>query len=110
MVAEPSICEPGGRGMMFPGTQAEHEWHWILRAVLYATALVYLFYGVNVGADKFMASIEEITSKKRAVVSKTTGRVVTVQTWNDTVATLTLLALGSSAPEILLSIVEEIMG
>jgi len=92
--------------MFFPGTQAEHEWSPVLRAVLYAAALVYLFYGVNIGADKFMSSIEEITSKKRAVVSKTTGRIVTVQTWNDTVATLTLLALGSSAPEILLSIVE----
>lgn len=109
MADDPRICEPGGSGMLFPGSQAEHEWHWALRAVLYAAALVYLFYGVNIGADKFMSSIEEITSKKRAVVSKTTGRIVTVQVWNDTVATLTLLALGSSAPEILLSIVE-IMG
>ncbi|CAK0813546.1 unnamed protein product, partial [Prorocentrum cordatum] len=79
MADEPRICDPGGRGMFFPGTQAEHEWSPVLRAVLYAAALVYLFYGVNIGADKFMSSIEEITSKKRAVVSKTTGRIVTVQ-------------------------------
>jgi solute carrier family 8 (sodium/calcium exchanger) len=33
-------------------------------------------------------------------------RVVTVKIWNDTVANLTLMALGSSAPEILLSCIE----
>ena len=32
--------------------------------------------------------------------------VVQVRIWNDTVANLTLMALGSSAPEILLSIIE----
>jgi len=32
--------------------------------------------------------------------------VVQVRVWNDTVANLTLMALGSSAPEILLSIIE----
>jgi len=32
--------------------------------------------------------------------------VVEVRIWNDTVANLTLMALGSSAPEILLSIIE----
>lgn len=32
--------------------------------------------------------------------------VVEVQVWNDTVANLTLMALGTSAPEILLSVVE----
>lgn len=32
--------------------------------------------------------------------------VVEVRVWNDTVANLTLMALGTSAPEILLSVVE----
>ena len=32
--------------------------------------------------------------------------MVEVRIWNDTVANLTLMALGSSAPEILLSIIE----
>jgi len=34
------------------------------------------------------------------------GRKMTVMVWNETVANLTLMALGSSAPEILLSIIE----
>merc|ERR1719324_579174 len=33
-------------------------------------------------------------------------RYITVKVWNDTVANLTLMALGSSAPEILLSVIE----
>merc|ERR1719426_635321 len=35
-----------------------------------------------------------------------TNRMMTVKVWNDTVANLTLMALGSSAPEILLSVIE----
>ena len=34
------------------------------------------------------------------------AEVIEVRIWNDTVANLTLMALGSSAPEILLSIIE----
>lgn len=34
--------------------------------------------------------------------------IVEVRVWNDTVANLTLMALGTSAPEILLSIVETV--
>ncbi len=32
--------------------------------------------------------------------------VMTVRIWNETVSNLTLMALGSSAPEILLSVIE----
>merc|ERR1719262_514442 len=39
-------------------------------------------------------------------MNKATGRPQTVKVWNDTVANLTLMALGSSAPEILLSVIE----
>ena len=53
-----------------------------------------------------MCAIEEITSKKRVVVDKDTGAQTTVHFWNPTVANLTLMALGSSAPEILLSVIE----
>uniref|UniRef100_A0A7S2I1U0 Calx-beta domain-containing protein n=1 Tax=Zooxanthella nutricula TaxID=1333877 RepID=A0A7S2I1U0_9DINO len=52
----------------------------------------------------FMAAIERITSKQRKVRIPGTERLVTVQVWNETVANLTLMALGSSAPEILLSL------
>merc|ERR1719428_2583168 len=54
-----------------------------------------------------MGAIEAITSKKKRMkVKGTTNRYITVKVWNDTVANLTLMALGSSAPEILLSVIE----
>ncbi|XP_076305676.1 sodium/calcium exchanger 3-like isoform X2 [Tachypleus tridentatus] len=58
-----------------------------------------------------MCAIEKITSKTRKLVlsSTTSGaepEVIEIRVWNDTVANLTLMALGSSAPEIMLSIIE----
>merc|ERR1719359_367397 len=53
-----------------------------------------------------MNGIEKITSSKKRVKDKSTGKTITVYVWNDTVANLTLMALGSSAPEILLSLIE----
>merc|ERR1719217_376370 len=53
-----------------------------------------------------MAGIEKITSNKKRVTDKETGKKRTVYVWNATVANLTLMALGSSAPEILLSLIE----
>uniref|UniRef100_A0A8C4QV16 Solute carrier family 8 member A1 n=1 Tax=Eptatretus burgeri TaxID=7764 RepID=A0A8C4QV16_EPTBU len=81
----------------------------ILRAVVYFIALMYTFIGVSIVADRFMASIEVITSKEKVVViKKSNGETITtsVPIWNETVSNLTLMALGSSAPEILLSIIE----
>jgi Ca2+/Na+ antiporter len=68
--------------------------------------MVYFFLGVPIVADIFMNSIEAVTSWKRKVMDRDKGKTVTVNLWNDTVATLTLMALGSSAPEIFLSVVE----
>merc|ERR1712216_913127 len=38
-------------------------WHPVLLAVLYAVALIYLFLGIAIIADKFMEAIEYITKK-----------------------------------------------
>ncbi|XP_053908786.1 sodium/calcium exchanger 2 [Cuculus canorus] len=79
------------------------------RAVVYLVAMVYTFLGVSIIADRFMASIEVITSKEKEItVTKANGEtsVGTVRIWNETVSNLTLMALGSSAPEILLSVIE----
>ncbi|CAB3371935.1 Hypothetical predicted protein [Cloeon dipterum] len=79
------------------------------RGFVYFFAMVYLFIGVSIIADRFMASIEVITSKEKEItVKKANGetQIVVVRVWNETVANLTLMALGSSAPEILLSIIE----
>lgn len=79
------------------------------RGAVYFIALSYLFIGVSIVSDRFMAAIEVITSKEKEVkVKKKNGEVqiVVVRVWNETIANLTLMALGSSAPEILLSIIE----
>jgi len=101
------ICQPGGRGVVFPlGGDAELEWSYSVRGLLYGIGLLYCFLGVSIVADIFMNSIETITSKKKRIRVKNTDRFVTVRLWNDTVANLTLMALGSSAPEILLSVID----
>ncbi|KAM9857477.1 sodium/calcium exchanger 1-like isoform 4-T4 [Aulostomus maculatus] len=68
-----------------------------------------MFLGVSIVADRFMASIEVITSQERQItIKRPNGEKITttVRIWNETVSNLTLMALGSSAPEILLSVVE----
>ena len=80
------------------------------RGVLYIALMIYLFIGVAIASDKFMESIESITAQEKEVSIKNpaTGKTqtVVVKVWNDTVANLTLMALGSSAPEIMLSVIE----
>ncbi|CAK0834316.1 unnamed protein product [Prorocentrum cordatum] len=104
-----------GGGLLLPlFGDWEQEWPRGLRIVLYLMGLVWLFMGVAIVSDVFMAAIEKITSKKRLVkVASRASRVgdsdekwETTKVWNDTVANLTLMALGSSAPEILLSVID----
>jgi len=104
---EPKICEPGGSGLWLPlGGDAEAEWPQGLKICLYLLGLIYCFLGVAIIADVFMSAIEKVTSVKKQVMDKDLQKKVTVKVWNDTVANLTLMALGSSAPEILLSVIE----
>ncbi|CAH8455455.1 unnamed protein product [Heterobilharzia americana] len=78
------------------------------------SALLYLFVGVAVSSDVFMYSIEKITAKKCKIkiYDRELGKFVEdeVFIWNETVANLTLMALGSSAPEILLACIEAFKG
>lgn len=79
------------------------------RGLIYFLSLLYLFIGVSIVSDRFMASIEVITSQEREVVIKKPNgetQTISVRIWNETVSNLTLMALGSSAPEILLSVIE----
>lgn len=106
-VAEPRICEPGGSGLAlpFPG---ENDWQKEPRAFMYFAILCWTFVGISAIAEIFMAAIEAVTSRRK-IVYLPSGKPYTVKVWNDTIANLTLMALGSSAPEILLSVIE-IMG
>jgi solute carrier family 8 (sodium/calcium exchanger) len=77
--------------------------------IAYTLTLCWLFLGISIVADVFMSSIEKITSQTREVEvtdkegNKETKRVLI---WNGTIANLSLMALGSSAPEILLNCIE----
>lgn len=74
--------------------------------------LGYLFLGIAISADIFMEAIEVITSKtKIEELYDENGEnhyQVEVPVWNATLANLTLMAFGSSAPEIILSVIETI--
>merc|ERR1719174_1450965 len=74
--------------------------------IVFGVILIYAFIGVAIISDTFMAAIETITGWRRRVQVKGGDKLVTVTVWNETVATLTLMALGSSAPEIFLAVIE----
>uniref|UniRef100_A0A665U4P5 Solute carrier family 8 member 2b n=1 Tax=Echeneis naucrates TaxID=173247 RepID=A0A665U4P5_ECHNA len=105
---EVAVCKPG---ILLPVWQPNRPGmgHQVARAVVYFVSLMYMFLGVSIIADRFMASIEVITSQEKEVtITMPNGEtsVATVRIWNETVSNLTLMALGSSAPEILLSVIE----
>merc|ERR1719316_1834905 len=79
-------------------------------AVIYFLLICWAFSAVAIVSDVFMTSIEVITSAERVVIihDDITGKKkkFRAKVWNDTVANLTLMALGSSAPEIMLSLIE----
>merc|ERR1719271_1482824 len=79
-------------------------------AVIYGLLIMWAFSAVAIVSDVFMTSIEVITSAEKVVIitDDMTGKKkkYRAKVWNDTVANLTLMALGSSAPEIMLSLIE----
>jgi len=117
-----SCCNNGEGSFIFPMIPGEHRWDRGVRAALYLIGLFWVFLGVSVLCDAFMNGIEAITSQMRTKkvpmydrnghkkVDSATGAVmmteVETEVWNSSVANLTLMALGSSTPEILLSVIE----
>ena len=80
--------------------------------VFYGLILAYLFLGIAIVSDIFMEAIEEITSKTELIIETDSfgkEEVIERVVWNPTVANLTLMALGSSAPEIMLATLETII-
>jgi len=104
-------CSKMEQGTLFLPLFNESDWPLALRAVLYLLTMLWFFMGVAIGADLFMCAIEVITSKTKTIRVANEEEAkgyeeVDIRVWNDTVANLTLMALGSSAPEILLSVIE----
>jgi len=100
------VCESW---ILLPG---ENLWGEGVRGFLYILFMFYLFIGIAIISDIFMGAIEVITSKKKIITryDPITNEAITkeVLVWNETVANLSLMALGSSAPEILLAFVEQL--
>jgi len=115
-------CCLGGEGThLLPFIPYEYTWSRGFRAFVYLLGLLWCFAGVSILSDAFMAGIERITNstyKKKVVRKEENGDAVRGQdgnfvydeeealVWNPAVANLTLMALGSSTPEILLAVIE----
>jgi len=108
-------------GLIFPIFSGEGSWNTGFRAFLYIVGLLWAFVGIAILSDVFMAGIETITNstyKKRVKKKGEDGKPVKgadgefiyeevdALIWNPAVANLTLMALGSSTPELLLAIIE----
>jgi solute carrier family 8 (sodium/calcium exchanger) len=98
-------CEPG---MWLPvagefDSDNKLVWPRGLLMVLYLVGMLWSFMGVGIIADVFMEAIETITATTKTVKGPD-GKDYDVKIWNETIANLTLMALGSSAPEIMLSV------
>ena len=80
--------------------------------VVYFLILCYFFIGIGIISDVFMDSIEVITSQTRTIIQEMpdgTNVIKKSLIWNPTLANLTLMALGSSAPEIILNVYETLI-
>ncbi|KAK3612394.1 hypothetical protein CHS0354_031988 [Potamilus streckersoni] len=98
------------KGLILP-IISEYTWAVGVRAFLYLIAMLWFFLGIAIVADVFMTGIENITSKTRIIrvpnpEAEGCIKEIKVKVWNDTVANLSLMAFGTSAPEILLAVIE----
>jgi len=111
-VTTPMVCEACGSGtQILPlGGEMEQAWPRWFRIALYIPGLLWCFQGVAIACDQFMAAIERISSSTVSVWLIPCGGSVrqkfTMNVWNPTIVNLSLMAFGSSAPEILLSVIE----
>jgi solute carrier family 8 (sodium/calcium exchanger) len=107
---EQICCPEGSGGSMIPPLPVPEESLMTIGAPIYFFVLCWIFMGVDIVSGYFCNAIEVITSQEKDISVKDPktkeSRKFRIKVWNDTVANLTLMALGSSAPEILLSVIE----
>ncbi|CAI7853789.1 unnamed protein product, partial [Closterium sp. NIES-54] len=91
---------------------AENAWDVTVRTAMYTLALVYLFIGLATITGKYMEAMENIVQQTRKVRlwDPVAGRwVVSEQRmWNPAIADITLLALGTCAPQISLAVIDAV--
>lgn len=97
------------KGLLLPAIN-EYTWSLGFRIFCYLVGMLWCFLGIAIVADTFMLGIEKITSKTKIIripnpKSKDGVEEIEVKVWNDTVANLSLMAFGTSAPEILLNVI-----
>jgi len=78
--------------------------------IIYTVFLAYVFVGLFVISDVMHAGIERITSSRKTTYETNDGVRTKFMTpvWNPTIANLTLMTIGNSAPEIFLNLIETI--
>ncbi|KAF8006741.1 hypothetical protein BT93_K0905 [Corymbia citriodora subsp. variegata] len=98
------VCESY---LLFPGETALGD---ALRTFLYFLGLAYCFIGLSAITERFFCSMENVVKQTREVVevdphtnSKVVGRE---KVWNYTIADITLLAFGTSFPQISLATID----
>ena len=80
-----------------------------LYAFLYTLALIFLFLGIAIISDSFMEGIEYIC-RKAVVYQDAGGNLLMKRAWNLAVANVSLMAVGSSGPELCLALVGVVSG
>lgn len=84
-----------------------------VRVFLYFTGLAYCFIGLSAITARFFLSMENVVKHTRAVVVEidpcTNKKIVSYEkVWNYTIADITLLAFGTSFPQISLATIDAI--
>ncbi|KAL3689800.1 hypothetical protein R1sor_016109 [Riccia sorocarpa] len=89
---------------------AENVWRYQTRGFLYAIGLAYCFIGLASITVLYMRAMETIVNQTRKVSRKSpltgTVEIVNERIWNLAVADITLLALGTSSPQISLALID----
>lgn len=92
--------------MLVHGTELVAYW---LLGIVYFIFMLYLFLGLAIVVDILMNGVEVITSHSRPIEvfdEEDTPKSLHVHVWNQTLANVTVMALATNSPEILLTIIE----
>ena len=88
-----SVCRPGVLLPVWQPAVGLTLGDTVARSLVYGLSLMYMFLGVSIIADRFMAAIEVITSQEKEIIitdSTGTKQIVMVRYWNETVSNLTV--------------------